>query len=52
VVFGEAAMFSAQLVGADHKPMGFNQPEASGNITLLRNMLAWLTERSDDQKTR
>ncbi len=50
VVFGEAAMFSAQLAGAQYGPMGFNQPEASGNITLLRNILAWLTERSDDQK--
>ena len=50
VVFGEAAMFSAQLAGAQYGPMGFNQPEASGNITLLRNILAWLTDRSDDQK--
>lgn len=52
VVFGEAAMFSAQLAGPDHKPMGFNQPEASGNITLLRNIMAWLTCRSDDQRMR
>jgi hypothetical protein len=46
VVFGEAAMFSAQLSGARSGPMGFNQPEASGNVTLLRNIMAWLTERS------
>ncbi len=43
VVFGEAAMFSAQLAGAHYAPMGFNQPEASGNVTLLRNIMAWLT---------
>ncbi len=52
VVFGEAAMFSAQLSGARYGPMGFNQPEASGNITLLRNIMAWLAENSADQKTR
>ena len=50
VVFGEAAMFSAQLAGAHYGPMGFNQPEAIGNVTLLRNIMAWLTIRSDDQK--
>ena len=52
VVFGEAAMFSAQLAGAHYGPMGFNQPEAIGNVTLLRNILAWLTSRADDQKMR
>jgi hypothetical protein len=44
VVFGEAAMFSGQLVGPHRRPMGLNQPEARDNITLLRNILAWLTE--------
>lgn len=50
VVFGEAAMFSAQLAGAHYAPMGFNQPEAIGNVTLLRNIMAWLAGGSDDQK--
>ena len=37
-------MFSAQLAGPDYKPAGFNQPQAHGNIPLLRNLMAWLTE--------
>ncbi len=45
VVFAEAAMFSAQLAGADYRPVGFNQPEARGNVALLRNIMAWLTEQ-------
>ncbi len=42
VLFGEAAMFSAQLVDG-RSPSGFNQPEAFQNVALLRNILAWLT---------
>jgi len=44
VVFGEAAMFSGQLAGPQYQPVGLNRPEARGNITLLRNILAWLSE--------
>lgn len=42
-VFGEAAMFSAQLAGATQRPMGMNAPEAKQNYQLLLNVLHWLT---------
>lgn len=42
-VFGEAAMFSAQLAGVEQKPMGMNAPEAKQNYQLLLNVLHWLT---------
>lgn len=41
-MFGEAAMFSAQLAGPDKRPMGMNHPEATGNPLLLLRMLHWL----------
>lgn len=41
-VFGEAAMFSAQLSGPDKQPMGMNHPLAAQNPLLLRNLLRWL----------
>jgi len=42
-VFGEAAMFSAQLVGPDRMPMGMNAPAAKHNPQLLLNVMRWLT---------
>ena len=42
-VFGEAAMFSAQLAGPEARPMGMNKPEARDNVRLLRNVMRWLT---------
>jgi len=42
-VFGEAAMFSAQLAGSENKPMGMNAPEAIQNHHLLLNVMHWLT---------
>ena len=42
-IFGEAAMFSAQLSGAAQKPMGMNSPEAKQNHQLLLNVMHWLT---------
>jgi hypothetical protein len=42
-VFGEAAMFSAQLAGAQQTPMGMNAPEAKQNHQLLLNVMHWLT---------
>ncbi len=42
-VFGEAAMFSAQLAGPTRFPMGMNAPEAGQNHQLLLNVLHWLT---------
>ncbi|MBS1829865.1 MAG: DUF4350 domain-containing protein [Acidobacteria bacterium] len=41
-VFGEAAMFSAQLSGPDKQPMGMNHPLAAQNPLLLRNLMRWL----------
>lgn len=41
-VFGEAAMFSAQIAGPERKPMGMNAPVASQNARLLVNLMRWL----------
>lgn len=45
VVFGEAAMFSAQIAGPEKRKMGMNHPQASQNYQLLLNIIHWL----DDQ---
>ncbi|MBI3679195.1 MAG: DUF4350 domain-containing protein [Acidobacteria bacterium] len=42
-VFGEAAMFSAQLAGPDKLPMGMNAPIARQNPQFLLNVMHWLT---------
>jgi hypothetical protein len=42
-VFGEAAMFSAQLAGSDRRPMGMNDPTAPQNVQFLLNVMHWLT---------
>ena len=42
-VFGEAAMFSAQLIGPRRQTMGMNAPEAKQNHQLLLNVVHWLT---------
>lgn len=41
-VFGEAAMFTAQLAGAQKQPMGMNAPIAAQNAQFLLNLLHWL----------
>ncbi len=41
---GEAAMFSAQLAGSRQFPMGLNNPAATANIQLLRQIIHWLAE--------
>lgn len=41
-VFGEAAMFSAQLSGPDRSPMGMNAPAAKQNPQFLLNVMRWL----------
>jgi hypothetical protein len=41
-VFGEAAMFSAQVSGAARRPMGMNDPGAAQNPQFLLNTLHWL----------
>jgi hypothetical protein len=42
-MFGEAAMFSAQLGGPQRRPMGMNAPVAAENAQFLLNVLHWLT---------
>jgi hypothetical protein len=42
-VFGEAGMFSAQLAGPNHEPMGMNAPGAEQNHQLILNLMHWLT---------
>ena len=42
-VLGEAAMFSAQLVGPTRRPMGMNAPEARENPQFARNVMHWLS---------
>lgn len=41
-LFGEAAMFSAQLAGEQHVPMGMNAPGAEQNPQFVLNVLRWL----------
>lgn len=41
-VFGEAAMFTAQLAGARGNRMGFNAPDAPRNKPFLVNVVHWL----------
>ena len=42
-VFGEAAMFSAQLAGPNKAPMGMNAPIAAQNPQFLLNVMHWLS---------
>ena len=42
VIFGEAAMFSAQLQGPYKLQMGMNMPTAKQNPQLLLNIIHWL----------
>jgi hypothetical protein len=44
-LFGEAAMFSAQLGGPNRRPFGMNAPEAKQNPQLLLNVLHWLSAK-------
>jgi hypothetical protein len=43
VVLGEAAMFTAQLAGANRSPMGMNHPAAPQNAQYALNVLHWLS---------
>ena len=40
--FGEAAMFTAQVAGAERRPMGMNAPGAERNFQFVLNVLHWL----------
>ena len=42
-VFGEAAMFSAQVEGTNRVPFGMNTPEAKRNPQFILNLLHWLS---------
>jgi len=44
-VFGEAALFSAQLAGPQGVPMGMNAPLAAQNPRFLLNLMAWLSRK-------
>jgi hypothetical protein len=49
-VFGEAAMFTAQLAGPKNEPMGMNAPGAKQNYQFVLNLMRWLSrapERSE-----
>jgi len=43
-VFGEAAMFSAQVSGPKRRPMGMNMPSAAQNGQFLLNVMHWLVD--------
>ena len=45
VMSGEAAMFSAQLVGPQQYRVGMNSPYAAHNFRLLLNIIHWLDRR-------
>lgn len=47
VVFGEAAMFTAQLAGPQRTKMGMNNPAAPENYQLLLNIIHWLDGKRD-----
>ncbi|MGE0442600.1 MAG: DUF4350 domain-containing protein [Gemmatimonadales bacterium] len=47
-LFGEAAMFSAQVTGPDRHPFGMNAPNAGQNARFLLNVMHWLTGRLPD----
>jgi len=51
-VFGEAAMFSAQLAGPGRGPMGMNAPVAAQNPQFLLNVMHWLSGRLGPPKNR
>jgi hypothetical protein len=42
VVFGEAAMLTAQLAGPQRMPVGMNAPEAAHHSRLVLNTVRWL----------
>lgn len=42
-LFGEAAMFSAQVTGRARSPMGMNAPMAEQNAQFVLNVLHWLS---------
>lgn len=45
IVFGEAAMFTAQVQGPEKRKMGMNLPSAKQNPQLLLNIIHWLDRK-------
>ena len=41
-IFGEAAMFTAQVSGKSKRKMGMNHPAAKQNAQFLLNVIHWL----------
>jgi hypothetical protein len=50
-IFGEAAMFTAQLAGPEKNPMGMNVPEAKKNYQFLLNVMHWLSSAAGMPKS-
>ena len=48
-VFGEAAMFSAQVSGPEKRPMGMNVPSANQNAQFLLNIMHWLERQISNE---
>jgi hypothetical protein len=46
-MFGEAAMFTAQLAGASQTRVGMNSDYAEENYELLLNIIHWLDGKMD-----
>lgn len=44
-LFGEAAMFTAQLAGPNRSPVGMNSSQAPQNAQFLLNVVRWLTKK-------
>lgn len=47
-VFGEAAMFSAQLKGKDKTPFGLSSADAPQNLSFLLNLIHWLDKKTTE----
>ena len=50
VMFGEAAMFTAQLAGPEQIKMGMNNEIAPENYQLLLNLIHWLDGKLDENE--
>ena len=42
-IFGEAAMFTAQLAGEEQRRFGMNSDVAGQNLRFLLNLMRWLS---------
>ncbi len=43
-IFGEAAMFTAQVFGAHQRKLGMNHPAAKQNAQFVLNVMHWLSD--------